>query len=448
MPKLAVHILLFIFISCSNDDVNVNNSIPLKSQIPFEVARDSLNAFFNNPRSVKLVISNTNLITMISESIESGMDVFVDDGKIERIQKTGGSTDGYQVVDGSDKYLIPGLADMHTHVIPGNDLKYDLFLFLAQGVTTLRVMWGFDRHINVRDSINSNLLVGPNVYVASAGFDGTSTSWPGAVNTSTTAEIMEKVDQYKAKGYDFIKIYSSIQSNQYGFLLDYAWQNDIPPVGHVPAGVDLFDAVSNGQYSIEHLGKYHSSSHSESELLQLTASSNVMIGPTLTVINRISSLTESYKTGWYWYVSRDGQAFFEQTEGHLLSSNSIYLQNRSLTGRIQQAGGKLLCGTDTGIRYVLPGISIHEELKSYAEAGISNYEVLKTSTVHPAEFLKDNQSGLIQEGFKADLVLLENSPLEQIENTERIVGVIKSGQWMSAQEIHNVLEYMRAFYSR
>ncbi len=447
MYRITLSIFIIILISCSKDDVALD-SIPPKSEIPFETARDSLTEFFKNPTPTNLVVTNTNLITMLTESSHPGMDVFISGGEIERIEVTGGSLDGYVVIDGADKYLMPGLADMHTHVIPGKDLKYDLFLFLAQGVTTIRILWGFDFHVEMRDSINSNQLVGPNVYVASAGFDGTNSSWPGAVNTTTTEEIKEKIDQYKSKDYDFIKVYSSIQANQHKFLLDYAWQNDIPPIGHVPSGVDLFDAISQGQYSIEHLGQYRSSSHPESELLQLTASSNVMIGPTLTVINRIRSLTESYKTSWYWYVSPDGHSFFEQTESHLLGSNSIYLQNQSLTYRIQQAGGKLLCGTDTGIRYVLPGTSVHEELKSYAEAGISNYEVLKTATQYPGQFLRDENAGTIAVGSNADLILLESNPLTNIEGTKDLEGVIKNGQWMSSTEITNVLEYIRAFYGR
>ncbi len=411
------------------------------------MAQDSLEVFFENWNIQKLVITNVNVITMQNETLGESKDVFVSEGLIERIEDFNPDNhNGYEVIDGSGKYLIPGLADMHTHLIPDENLGYDLFLFLAQGVTTVRIMWGFLNHVAVRDSINNGSLLGPNVYVASAGFDGLNKTWPGSVNTSSIEEVRDYVDAYKDANFDFIKVYSGLPRNEYFELVEYAWENDIPPVGHVPSVVDYSEALSAGQYSIEHFTNFLGSSSGTNDLLNQLRDLDVYNCPTLSVLSRVSTNISQFRDiTWYEYISPEGKDFFDQTKP-TFAVNSAFDRNKELTLQVHQSGGKILSGTDTGIRYVLPGISLHEELEYYASIGLTNFEVLEASTTIVADFLNKENTGKILPNYKADMVLLGSNPLVDISNTQDIQGVVVGGIWISSTTIDDTLELIKKYY--
>lgn len=437
---LIIALAFLLIAACDKDDGTDSTARQKK------VYKDSLDHFFSQSEGVATVFTNVDLISMNSASILRGQDVFVKDGTIVSIASTGTQlTDGYQVVDGTQKYLMPGLADMHIHPIVSDHLIYDYFLFLAKGITTVRVMWGFDGHVELRDKINTGQIFGPTVYVASAGFDGSNKSWPGAINTYSISDVKSQIDEFSSKGYDFIKIYSGINTTQYNELIDYAWEKGIPPIGHVPNSVDAADALSR-QHSISHLGKFLSSNLNETELYNQLASSSTAVCPTLTVLNRIRGREASYTGEWYDLISPDAREFYDETAHTLMSSESYAKTVSRVLKKIDDADGLIIAGSDMGIRFVLPGIALHEELEHYANAGLTPFRTLKTATINPAKFMSDDLSGRIESGYKADLVLLNSNPLDNVSNTEDIAGVMKDGRWLSYDNIEEVLSWIRSYY--
>lgn len=412
-----------------------------------EAATDSLNIFFLNPQNRDVLIHNVNVINYQDGSITASSDVLISNKQIQKVASAGSiSSAEALVVDASGKYLSPGYSDMHAHVYPSFNLSNDLFLFLAKGITTVRIMWGSSYHVSLRDSIKNGLKVGPLLYVASGGFDGTAQVWPGAVITKSTVDIKRAIDDFKEKGFDYIKVYSSLPRDQYLELVNYAWEKGIPPIGHVPTSVDAYEAVAVRQYSIEHFSQVGASPYGSQAVFAESINNDVFFCPTLTILNRVIGSIPSYKTDWFELVSPEGQGFFERTRGQIPANNSFFLKNVELFKKLTSTGGKIISGTDTGIRYVLPGPSLHEEFLYYTQNGMTPVEALRTTTINVADYLNDTKVGVIEEGALANLVLLNANPLTDIRNTEQIAGVVTNGQWISSDKISYILQLIRASY--
>lgn len=438
--KILIFVIVFGFVGCNKNDLAQSKDLNSGS------LKDSLDLFFNSPEKMDVVFTNVNVVTMQKEEVLINKDVFVSNGLIKEIVNSGTSnTDNYLTIDAKDKYLSPGLSDLHIHPVSTNHLIYDLFLYLAKGLTTVRVMWGFDEHVELRNRINAGEFLGPNMYVASAGFDGANNTWPGAINTSSVEEIRSQIDRLSEKKYDFIKVYSGLNTSQYLELVEYAWTKGIPPIGHVPSRVDAKDAISKLK-SISHLGKFRSSSLADDQLFTALASSSTAICPTMTVLNRIKGNESVYLNEWYEFVSPEAKTLYDYTKNTLLSSTFYYESISNVLEKIHNSGATIIAGTDTGIRYVLPGVSLHEELGYYVETTMTPYEALRTATTNAATFLEDDLSGTIKVGNKADLILLESNPLIAIESTEKILGVMKDGHWISSEKIDEVLSLIRSYY--
>ena len=158
-------------------------------------------------------------------------------------------------IDATDWYLMPGVADMHVHLIPTEESVNDLFLFLANGVTTIRIMWGDSEFVKWREQVARDDLLGPTIYCASPGLDGPPGYWPTAV-VSDVADARAKVVAYKAAGYDFIKVYNLLPPVVYQAIFDEASIQGLPVIGHIPRAVGFSKAVTAGHYSMEHLLGY------------------------------------------------------------------------------------------------------------------------------------------------------------------------------------------------
>lgn len=442
--RICCLLLLLVIAACKKENVTTAQAIDEPVGVAY---KDSLDDVFLAPESQQVVFTNVHVVSMTSEGPLMNRDVFVSDGRIKDVvdHETLPYPSSHLIVEAENQYLMPGLADMHIHPISSDNLVYDLFLFLAKGITTVRVMWGFDSHIAWRDRIRNGEILGPDMYVASAGFDGLNTTWPGSVNTTSDDEVRQKVDEFASKGYDFIKVYSGISASQYEVLVDHASEKGIRPIGHVPSGVDASQAISRLS-SISHLGKFRSSSMNPTQLYASLANSSTMVCPTMTVINRFRSELASYQGDWYQLVSPEARSFHVQTQNGLLSTDAFANTMNEVLVDIHDAGGKILAGTDTGIRFVLPGTSLHEELRYYVNAGMSPLEILESAITNPSSFIDRDDLGTIEVGQIADLVLLSANPLEDIQHTEKISGVMKGGVWLSRDQIDQTLEWIRNYY--
>jgi imidazolonepropionase-like amidohydrolase len=384
------------------------------------------------------------------------------------------------IVDATGKFLIPGLWDMHVH---WEDKDY-LPLFIANGVTGIRIMWGMPMHHEWRKEIEKGSLIGPHMMIASAIVDGPDPVWPGSVLASNEAEGRLAVKMAKQEGADFVKVYDRLPRDAYFAIADEAKKENIPFEGHVPMLITAEEASAAGQKTIEHLTRLLSacSSH-EAELLKSTkpgdsdaqrfqrsilAMDNYSPAkaaelfalfkrnhtwqcPTLTVLRTGTSLGDPSFTKdiRLKYMPPETRSEWNQANEdrsiHKFPAATTFLQryfqkHMEIVGAMQQAGVDILAGTDTLNPFCFPGFSLHDELVLLVRAGLTPMQALQTATLNPARFMgRENELGTIAKGKLADLVILDANPLENIANTQKINAVVMSGRLFSRSSLDGML---------
>jgi imidazolonepropionase-like amidohydrolase len=418
-----------------------------------------------------IAFTNVNIATMDKDEILKNKTLIIKDGIIQAIgdsEKTTIPSDSL-IIDGTNKYLIPGLIDMHVHIWAENDT----LLFLANGITTVRNMdalpwWtkfgGYAEHLSLRNDINSGKIVGPTIYTAGRYFDGNPPEWGKSPSTKIIKNIdgaKKEVKNDKNKGYDYIKVYGNLPLEVYNSIVQQAKEENIKVVGHVPYSVDLKSALINGQYSIEHLTGYINSFQGkllipENEIVsyaKLTVEKGVWNCPTLVWYSTGISPDSEAKLNnrpEMKYVSENTKNIWKDTvsgfKNYVESNNLKYpyeaypLAIRAVN-MLHNEGAKILVGTDSGSSYVIPGFSYTKELENLVSAGLTNYEALRAGTRDAAESLgKLDEIGTIKIGKKADLVLLEDNPLQDISYIDKKVGIVNHGLWITQTEINKILE--------
>ena len=412
------------------------------------------------PASTAVAFVNVNVVPMDAERVLERHTVVVRNGRIAEV----GPAESVAIPPDAEHigaegwYLMPGLADMHTHFgSDDRDWQNDLLLFLANGVTTVREMWGQVR-LRWREAIATGAVLGPRLYVASPGMDGAGGHWTSVTPPVATPEQARRmVAYYRALGYDFIKVYTDLTPEVYQAILEEARAQGIRVVGHVPTRVGLANVLAAGQSSIEHLwnfpergfsnGSLYSGILDEARLREVATQirdAGVWVTPTLAVslvlLGQVPALRERPEMR---YVSPALKRWFD----HPLQT----FPNRDLTQYeanlkavlkvLEGSGVKLLLGVDSGFRYLLPGFSIHDELRLRVEAGLSAYQVLRMGTANVAEFLGgEEHAGTVAAGKHADLLLLWGNPLEDVRNVNQRVGVMVGGRWRSEEWLRERLE--------
>ena len=198
-----------------------------------------------------LVLTHVTVIDATGAAARPGQTVVITGNRIAEIGAAAAihTPKGAQVVDATGKFLIPGLWDMHVHW----GQKDYLPLFLANGVTGIRIMWGDPEHHEWRRQVEAGELLAPHMFVASTLIDGPKPFWPGSISVSNEAEARQAVVQAKQSGADFVKVYSFLPREEYFAIADESRRQEIPFEGHVPIGVSAEEASRAGQKSIEHL---------------------------------------------------------------------------------------------------------------------------------------------------------------------------------------------------
>jgi CubicO group peptidase (beta-lactamase class C family)/imidazolonepropionase-like amidohydrolase len=433
--------------------------------------------------------NNVNVIPMDRERVLKNQVVVVSDGRIAEIGDASRiqAPKDAQVIDGRGKYLIPGLIDMHTHLFSDEDFPDslagdELAVMVANGVTTIRLMIGTPEHLALRAKIAGGELHGPSIYVASPEFTGRR---PGGVfngrTITTPDEARRAVQQCKAAGYDFIKLTTHITRPVYDAVIETAKAEGIRVVGHVDTQVGLYHALAAKQ-QIEHLDSYmeavlrddspikvsvsdvgvwrkpnwasldHIDERKVDAAIKATAQAGVYSTPTLTFFK----LTFAVEQSEVDLRARPDYRFFplKLRESRLAAHRRywtdpptaerrqryISIRNRLVKG-IHDAGGRIMAGSDTPELFLLYGYTLHRELQSLVDAGLTPYAALASATRTPAEYLGmlDN-GGTIARGKRADLVLLEANPLDDIRNTEKRAGVMLRGRWLPDTELKKTLD--------
>lgn len=412
------------------------------------------------------VFVNVNVVPMSSETVLEQQTVLVGNGRILRV----GDVDDIPVpknalvVDGTDRFLMPGLAEMHAHVTSTDSRQVERLstLFVANGVTSIRGMLGQPAHLELRERFDSGEIPGPRFVTSGPSLNGRS--------VSSASQAAQMVRSQHSAGFDFIKVHPGLTGAEFSSLAATANEIGMPFAGHVPVASGVAEALRNKMATIDHLDGYFlallPANHGGSggfagffdvmladdidadripEIAADTAAAGTWNVPTEVLIEQLIDATpvaELRQRHEMRYVSRSQlNRWVEVREAQQSDRNfnaataarAIELRRRLIL-ELHKAGAGLLLGSDAPQSFNVPGFSVHRELQVLVDAGLSPYEALRTGTVAVAEFLGAN-TGVVAEGRDADLVLLDANPLVDIGNSSRIHGVMLRGRWMSPRDL-------------
>ena len=328
---------------------------------------------------------------------------------------------GATVVDALDAYVTPGLIDMHVHI-----RRRELRAYVDAGITSVRNMWGYEALPAVMSDIEERRVVGPTIYSASQGLDGTPADWPETQIIDDPAAADAIVAAQVAAGWRFLKVYNSLSAASYDAIVAAARARGIRYLGHVTNAISVEHALDSGQYSIEHLTGYD-------RALTRTSQPN-SVGAWLDIdVSRIPALAERTAAAGTWNCPT--MAIYRlAAAGMAPAARAEIFENRAAVLRaFHAAGARLLAGSDSGIDRTVAGTSLHDEIADFVAAGLSPYEAIRAATSGGAEFLEEEaEIGTVAPGRRADLLLLEDNPLEDVAALRSLEAVVLRGSWFPA----------------
>lgn len=460
--------------------------------------------------SQTLVIKNVTLIDGTGSAAQPAMTVVVAGERILEVgpaKKVRVRNDAV-VVDGTGKFLIPGLWDMHVHGTADEHASWTHLLFVANGVVGVRDMFGPHDANAWRASQAGNQDPSPTIYLGSPVFDGPNPTWPHSVVVANEAEGRAAVDQQQQRGADFIKVYDKLDRDVYFAIVDEANKRGIPFEGHVPDSITADEASDAGQRSIEHLtrvalacSKDRAATDAEmkrqealfrapdatmaqrmesgmrmQELMRLVvdtyddATAQALFArfvknhtwqcPTLTLHlaqtgakppaddPRWKYLSKPVRTEWdagYYYMRFPPPA----RDAMIQLLGVEYAEDLKIVSAMYRAGVPILAGTDDLNPYCFPGFSLHDELALLVEAGLSPMAALQSATRNAAQFMGQfDRRGTIEAGKIADLDLLDKDPLADIHNTRTIHAAVLKGRLFQRAELDAMLERAQMLAAR
>ena len=393
--------------------------------------------------------------------------VIVRDGRIAEIASADrlNLPSGATRVDGRGKFLIPALAEMHAHIPAGDatdqEIARVLFMYVANGIGTIRGMLGDPRHLPLRDRAARGELLSPRIYTSGPSFRGASVP---------TVDAVKMVTEQKAAGYDFLKIHPGLKRDVFDALAATADKLRIRFAGHVPVEVGLGRALETKYWTIDHLDGYVEALAREGAPVSQNFGANLM---SHIDESRLPALVAQTQTAGTWMVPT--QILLENWLGpdepaamakrpEIRYADPKQVENwtarkksftdlypieqrmqfiglrRRLIKALHDGGVGFLLGSDAPQVWNVPGFSMHRELAVLVASGLTPYQALATGTRNIAVYFGTlDRSGTIEKGKQADLVLLEANPLQDIANTSKIAGVMIGGRWLAKSEIERRL---------
>ena len=475
LKKLTFILFLVTIISCSEQVTISKNAFVIKNISII----DPIDGF----QSVKHVVVEHDLIAMI---LDKNYKFLANEDKI---------------IDGSGKFLIPGLWDAHVHFSYDKNLTSSMpRLFLAHGITSVRDTGGpIDYVLKAKEFSLNEPLKSPNIFIAGPLIDGS----PNVYNDSSPSFPLLSIENQDIidiesntmglidKGIDFLKAYEMLNENQFLAITKIARKQNLKVTGHIPLSMNLFSAVNSGLNGMEHLrnlelsiasnaeelyeeriqmlrnpngllgSTLRSSIHSKQrmsaidsvdnnkfeEAANLLASKNVWQTPTL-ILYRSYAQKSHLNPSFLLELNKLPKQVKQKWSNEIAASDTIIDKSSvrysnwivDAVSKLHKNNVPFMAGTDTPIGYLIPGRSLHRELEILVESGLSNLEAIKTATVNPATFFGiENKVGRIKNGFMADLLILNSNPLNNISNTQNIHAVIKNGHFLSRKSLDSLL---------
>jgi len=417
------------------------------------------------------VFTGVSVIPMDREEVLQNQTVIVENGRIAYVGGPRNAPTGATVVDGRGKFLIPGIAEFHAHVPSGAgavNARRALTLYVLAGVTTARGMLGAPMHLAVRDSIAAGQLFGPRLLTSGPSFNNNSV-------TSPAVAIAMVTDQKKA-GYDLLKIHPGVPRIAFDSLAATANRLRIPFSGHVPLEIGLDVALTSKYSTIDHMDGFIEAMYNGPQpltaqvngffglgimrqldqsrfqgIIQRAKASGVAMVPTQILMdNYASDATGQQLTAKpefkYWIPQQvtswrnQKDTVLAQLAGSREQRREFIALRRRFIKTLHDEGVLFLLGSDAPQLWNVPGFSAHRELGSLVAAGRTPYQALRTGTVNVATFLgEEGKAGVVRQGARADLILLDANPLQDVANTLRIDGVVVNGRWISPAEREKLL---------
>lgn len=386
--------------------------------------------------------------------------------------------------DAHGAFLIPGLWDMHVHVHDKDELP----LYIANGVTGIRIMSGDKNTASLRAEL-ARESPSPEIYLASAIVDGNPPVWPGSIVVKKPADARRSVDQIKASGADFIKVYNRIPRDAYFALADEARQQHIPFEGHVPDSITAQEASAAGQRSIEHLTGIPLACSSKEESLTIDLHSARFFRDRLLIEaeayrsldqKKCHDLLLEFRTNQTWQVPTlavlrlwghlDDRRYLSDSRMEYIDkkfrdrwddrtrfqrqhwnnaqfelARGLFTMDEHIVEAMFHEGVPMMAGTDAMNPFCFPGFSLHDELEMMVKSGLTPLAALQAATINPARFMeKTADFGVVEAGKIADLVLVGANPLKDIRNTTQIQAVWRKGKYFDKPALNRMLETARA----
>ena len=476
LKKIFPTIVLFQIIACSNEGL-----------------------FFEDA----YVIENVGIIDPI-DGLELNMSVVIKENKILDIFKTREIvlSPKNKVHKGTNKFIIPGLWDSHIHFAFEKDLATSMpNLFLYHGITSLRDTGGeFDFVNKFKQEAISNPKTKSRVKIAGPLIDGKFNVYDGSniyfpklsIQNIDNNQLERNVRLLIDKKVDFLKAYEMLSPAQFKILSNLAKENNLKLTGHVPLSMSVIEASNLGLNSMEHLRNLelsmtemseklfqerknlllNKSSIKGSELRSLIHSKQRMKSINDLDSIKINNVIDALIKNDVWQIptlilyknfanktfkNPDYLQFLnllpeERKEEWIKKINAIdnviskdvveyTVWSKKMVDFMHDRGISFMAGTDTPIGFLIPGLSLHQEIQELHESGLSELEAIQTATINPAKYFNlENSLGRIKSGFIADLIILDKNPLESISNTKSIHAVIKEGNLMNRSYLDSLIK--------
>ena len=386
-------------------------------------------------KDAPLVITHVTVIDGNGGPAAPNMTVVIRGNRIAAIDSTAAVPTGAQVIDGTGKFLIPGLWDMHGHLTDAGEGA--LPLLIENGVTGVRDMGGELAYVDrVRREIADGTRIGPHIVRCGPILDGPTESKHHLV-VNNPAEAVHAVDSLKQAGVDFIKVHTVISRESFFALMDEARKQGIRVAVHLPREVTIAEASAAGAASLEHIEMMIQSAAREG-------------GPSIVRFKDALPWTTGEKGAAIFATLVENGTYYVPTivayeRGFVLwGSDTTKVATRArahgyqlgVVKEMHRAGVQMMTGSDFSDWALVPGIDLHNELALFVECGFTPLEAIQAATIKPATFLGMQDSlGTIEVGKTADLVLLDADPLEDISHTRKIRGVVVGGRWVPVMEL-------------
>ena len=454
-----------------------------------------------------ICIQNINTIDPV-DGLKAKQTVIIKGGKILKIAPTSELklAAGNEIIDGTDKFMIPGLWDAHVHFSYMEEIAPIMFdLFLAYGITSVRDTGGRIEYVKQwQDKSLANPTAAPRVMIAGPLLDGMPNVYDGSdpghpplsVGLATVEDVNEQIEFLDSVGVDFLKSYEMLTPEQFTALAEHARAKGYRVTGHVPLSMDVITASNAGLNSMEHMrnleiscasnadellaqrrqmlsdgqnetgGVLRSSIHQAqrqtaienydpdkaAEVLAVLAKNQTWQIPTM-ALNTIFVDKPFMQSHWqesFTYMPDSTAEQWNEIIAEVMNAEvSPFRQQyaqwmKDMIKNVHNSGIGIMAGTDTPIGFLTPGFSLHEELNVLVSSGISPLEALKTATINPAKYFGlEDELGSIKENMWADLLILNANPLDDISNTRNIITVIKQGNVYDRAELDEMLEELK-----